>query len=142
MDRFKLIEALKIAVEKMLPNTDPRALFKIFHSPFPDVAGDYLKSHGGSMDIHIMQEPSSKQERDLLSRLPVELFELVFTRLTACELDAARFTCRSRSSYPSIYSSVVALRESYNMSRQHLLQRRFSNSESFSSRTNVDSESK
>ena len=102
MDRFRLIEAVKIA-DRVLPKYGGRALFDVFHSPFPDVAGDYLKSHGGAMDIHIMQEPSRNQDRDPLSRLPLELFELVFTRLTVYELDAARFTCRGRSFYPSIY---------------------------------------
>lgn len=119
MDRSKSIEALKKA-DSVLSNIGSGALFDVLHCPFPDVAGDYLKLHGGTTDIHIMQEPSRNQERDPLSRLPLELFELVFTRLAAYELDAARFTCRSRSSYPSIHSPVVALREPCNMSRQHL----------------------
>lgn len=125
LTKSRLIEPFKTA-DRVLPKTNPRALFDVFHCPFPDVAGDYLKSHGGTTDVHIMREPSRNQERDPLSRLPLELFELVFTRLTAYELDAARFTCRGRSSYPSIHSPVIALRESCNMSRQHLLRRRTS----------------
>ena len=122
LHRLSLIEHLKSSADKILilPETEPRALFHAFHCPFPDVAGDYLKSHGGNMDIHIMREPWRKQERDPLSRLPLELFELVFTCLTAGEIDAARFTWRSKSSHPSIYSLVIALHESGERSRQYL----------------------
>ena len=141
LDRSRLADAFKTA-DSVLSEIDSRVLFGLFHSPFPDVAGDYLKSHGGAMEIHIMQEPSKNQERDSLSKLPLELFELVFAKLSAYELDAARFTCRSRSSYPSLHSPVVALCESCNMSRQHLLPRRTSNFWSLSTRRNVDSISK
>ena len=137
-DTSRLIEAFKTA-HSVLSEIDSRVLFDLFHYPFPDVAGDYEKSHGGAMDIHIMQEPSKKQERDPLSRLPHELFELVFARLTAYELDAARFTCRSRSFCLSLHSPVVTFRESCNMSGQHLLRRRTSNFWSLSTRRNTDS---
>lgn len=71
------------------------APFNVLHCPFPAEAGTYLKAHGGAADIRIMQEPLKNQEMDPFAKMPLEVFELIFTKLTVTALDAARFACRA-----------------------------------------------
>lgn len=71
------------------------ARFDAFHIPYPKVAGDYLELRGHPIDTWVRENSSSNQVLDCFSRLPLEVFELIFTNLTASELDAARSTCRA-----------------------------------------------
>ena len=62
-----------------------------FHPTFPS----YLSTCGR---LGILREPDQSQEqasrKELISRLPVELSDLIFSNLTPTSLDAARYTCR------------------------------------------------
>ena len=84
--------------DRVLPSSEifyTRARFDAFHIPYPKVAGDYLELRGHAIDTWVKENLSSNQALDCFSRLPLEVFELIFTNLTASELDAARFTCRA-----------------------------------------------
>ena len=95
--------------DRVLPNSQIAygALFDAFHCPFPALAGDYLKSHSGYKYSRIVQEPSSSQESDPFTKLSLEIFEPIFTKLTASAIEIARFTCRAW--YQRIVTSSHAL---------------------------------
>lgn len=93
-DRYK--EALKIA-DTLLPDNKNSfgILFSVLHCPFPTKGGTYLKTHGGIKDIQILQEPSGTQQLCPFAKLPLEVFDLILTRLPVSAIDAVRFTCRT-----------------------------------------------
>ena len=84
--------------DRVLPSSEifyTRARYDAFHIPYTKVAGDYPEPRGHPIDTWVKENLSSNQALDCFSRLPLEVFELIFTNLTASELDAARSTCRS-----------------------------------------------
>lgn len=109
-NRYK--EAVKIA-NTILPD-NRRVLFNVLHYPFPNEGATCLKAHCATKDTPILQEYSSTKQLGSLANLPLEVLELILTRLPVPGIDAARFTCRSwykmimASSY--ILESLVKLR--------------------------------
>ena len=81
----------------VLPSSEAsyEAIFDTFHTPYPKTAGDYLEPDGDPINVWATEESSSNQALNPFSKLPLEVFELIFTKLSASALDAARFTCRA-----------------------------------------------
>ena len=94
MEKHREILAI---TDRVLPDSEIsyEDIFDAFHTPYSKVAGDYLKLRGGLIDVRRTQDSSSNQALDCFSRLPLEIFELIFTNLSFWALDAARFTCRA-----------------------------------------------